>query len=187
LLHSWEVIDNYGFPSLAISFDASRDVSLHLKNPSGNGVDSLNADRYTMKAKLHITDFWNTAPAGTYTLTVTNQIGDIIFERKLPFDGAKLSMVKCTPSSDCDVLVMHIRNDGDLPIYLNDGDISVKSYKAALSFGVIGISPGQEEVIIGYSYKYIPSWYRQWYGISITLKDFPGNVALTYSESREDC
>ena len=118
-------------------------------------------------------------------MTVTNQIGDIIFERKLPFDGAKLSMVKCTPTLKSGVLIMHVKNDGDLPIYLCDGEISIGSAKASLSFGVVGISPGQEKVIIGYTF--ITNTNYRWYGISIALKDFSGNVVLTHSEPGEDC
>ena len=176
-LHSCEVIDNYGFPSLAISFDASSNVSLHLYDPSGNETDTLNVDKYTKKTKLHLTDYWNTAPAGNYTLTVTNQIGDIVFERKLPFKGAALSMVKYTSRLNVGVLIMHVKNDGDLPIYLSDGEIRVDGKKVALSFGIVGISPDQEKTIIGYTLIFKKQKPRV---RTIALKDFSGNVVLTH-------
>ncbi|VUT27906.1 MAG: hypothetical protein SYNGOMJ08_00461 [Candidatus Syntrophoarchaeum sp. GoM_oil] len=187
-LKSWEVIDDNGAPSLIMSFNASNDVWIHVTDPDGVETDfRKRIENGITGAKLCLAGYKEIPQAGTYTLIVKDKYGDIIFTKEISFIGIDVSITKCTPSwkyykwSDkytLDSLTISVKNEGDLPAYIDKADVTIDGKVSSLLLSEV-VLPNQDKTIA--KNTHINDIMSGEHEMTVILKDRSKNTVSTYT------
>jgi len=126
LSEPYSIIDDNGFPSLAIKFSCSGTVTLKIIGPDSRVVDSDFFFKGDHDVFLNLADFRHTINAGQYTLRVCNNDDNEIFSEKISFKGSDISILSCEQKWLDEIkiksfslfgLKLLVKNSGDVPIY----------------------------------------------------------------------
>lgn len=192
----FEVIDDGGVAKLKFSCYSPVSIDLFLSDPNLNQIgwdyisDTAMEDG-SEASLLRLADYGETPIAGTYSLVVNSSFPvRTLYTKKFTFSGADLKVISCTPSwtywfylgyYSLDGLSIEVRNDGDLPTYISRVDVTIagKEDEGIFLISESGVLPNQSKTLEDTFYiSEIPSGTHT---MSLTLKDYGGNILATYS------
>ena len=138
LLNSSTVVDDDGFTSLSLSFNASDKITLKLLGPNRNVLFLEDYYKGADDEIIPIDEYRKTPSSGTYYLKVYDTDEKKIFENELTFSGQNLSIIKVTEhwwlNDNVYYLVgltLNVRNIGDLPAYPHLATVKVGDKEAS--------------------------------------------------------
>ena len=185
-LISWAIVDDGGWPSLNIRFEAVGDVNLILFDPNGEVVDKLHVTGGMTEAVLRMADFHETPAAGTYRLVAKNPLGMNVFEENMKFGGVDIKVVYCWINVTWDgeygsVTGMNItlRNVGDILTYPCGMGITVGGESdEGYVYPIEGLLPGEEK---SYRVAYGILWLQPGtYQVTVRIYDAAGYLITIY-------
>lgn len=200
-LNSWEIIDNVGTPAIRLTFtiDQYDEVDIEILDSVGRTVGyAYNVDSSESMQIVDIGSFWEVISGDTYEIVVesSDYYGEELFSKKINIQGPSLTVtnIETVWSYDeydyedwLEELSVTMRNDGDVPIYVDTTDIAVdNAHRENLNF--YG-TPSDDVVLPGETRTFdaivfisdIP--HSSSHLISLEIKDDNRNVLDTYSET----
>jgi len=138
LLNSSTVVDDDGFTSLSLSFNASDKITLKLLSPNRNVLFLEDYYKGAHDTSIPLDEYRKTPSSGSYSLKVYDTDEKKIFENELTFSGQNISIIKVTESWWLNDNVYYlvgltftIRNTGDLPAYPHSATVKVADKEAS--------------------------------------------------------
>lgn len=183
---SWTVVDDKGWPSLSLKFEAVGDLTVTLIAPNGETLDSVHVSGGMTETILRMADFHETPTPGTYRLVAKNLLGFKVFEEELKFGGVNVKVVGCWINVTWDgkygsVMGMNITlvNTGDILTYpcgmtITVGEESDEGYV----YPIEGLLPGEEKT---YRVAYGILWLQPGaYDVTVRIYDAMGYLITIY-------
>ncbi len=187
-LISTEVVDHQGFPTIIINFNSSDKITLKLDNPENRNIFSDFFYRGGNSIAIELSDFEQTPLKGNYTLKAYDENDDIVYKKKLEYEGAKLKIDKISTkwweedtSLSLVQLDLTVNNYGDLPGYVNEIRVSSDS---KVNRGLVipkVVLPGFSEIIK--SFVYVKNFEISETKIEVQLKDLNSNLIDSFSKN----
>jgi len=188
-LKEWKVINDDGVPKLQIKFSATKSVDLTLTDPDGVKTDWSYVELGVTGAKLRMSDYGKTPLPGTYTLIIKDALsGEAAPSLAFNFSGAKLKITDVTPTWEyykylgfysLTSLAIKVRNTGDLPAYINRGELNIDGQTETMYYLTECVLPKETRTIT--DSVYISGISPGTYTLTITLKDKSGTIMATYN------
>jgi len=189
-LKEWKVINDDGVPKLQIKFSANKSViKLTLIDPDRVETDWSYVELGVTGAKLRMSDYGRTPLPGTYTLIIKDALsGEAAPPLAFNFSGAKLKITDVTPTwkyykylgfYSLTSLEIKVRNTGDLPAYINRGELNIDRQTETMYYLTECVLPKETRTIT--NPVYISGISPGTYTLTITLKDKSGTIMATYN------
>jgi len=188
-LKEWKVINDDGVPKLQIKFSANKSViKLTLIDPDGVETDWSYVELGVTGAKLRMSDYGRTPPAGTYTLLIKDILDrEVASPLTFNFSRANLKIINVTPTWEyykyrnysLTSLAIKVRNTGDLPAYINRGELNIDGQTETMNYLTECVLPKETRTIT--DSVYISGISPGTYTLTITLKDKSGTIMATYN------
>jgi len=188
-LKSWEIIDDWGYPAIYISYKATVDLHMKLIDPRGVVVDEAYPYKEGTGAILHMAGFWETPEPGTYTLYVYEARTDkLLLKREFTFTGARVEVISCYINKTwypwgvggISYVNITLKNLGDLPTYIDEVDVAIAGISDQYCYlWPPALMPNEQEAYcLEYRLTGIPEGTHT---LTITIKDYEGEVLTTYT------
>lgn len=151
-------VDQVGIPYIEVIADIKNSPKVSLINPSGDEIDHesvIGGGRTKISLRLG----YNTPSAGLYklitkdykdniisTVNIGPFVGPKVLAEEVVFKWKKLDAIARNPD-----WTMKLKNDGDLPIYLTNAEITAEKETVTIDFQPhpTVLSPGEEKVMNG--------------------------------------
>jgi hypothetical protein len=153
-LTEWAVVDDFGTAALRLGFTTTSDVEFHLTNPDGVETDSAPVGEWEREAKLELAGYYEVPDSGQYILTVKDALGETITTETFEFIGADVTISEVSPTWEygwdwgyysLEDIQFKTSNDGDLPAYVSDCELSVDIVGESIYFGEV-VLPGKKKI-----------------------------------------
>lgn len=192
----WKVFSKNDKPYLSVRFSTSEDTTIDLMAPDGIPTDTVKYEIIQKPSKmigetveLEMGETKVIPQSGTYKLIVT-QNEKVVLTKDFTFEGPKVAIrwephYKYNQESKLvmDYLDVFMRNDGDIPIYLNDpiprviaGGEIVGGWKSPKKYA---IDPNKEELILSmpaYLWSIQPPQTEERDELTIWIEDTSGQI-----------
>ncbi len=157
---AWEIVDDDGFPSIALDCSCSGTVTLELFGPDNALADDEFFLRGTYDAILHLSPYREPVEVGEYTLYVYDINDRQIFDKTFSFSEATVSLSQCEPywwkesSESYSILGLKItvNNEGNTPVYPSSLTATVNTETSSFLVLPTAIPPEESGTIDAYVY-----------------------------------
>ncbi len=184
---SYDVIDDNGQPALRIQMAATIFVDVGLVDPEGMLVDLQSVDPGATEVVLHMAGPYVIPGGGIYTLIANDMRGNQIVLSTFDFSGPEPSVenlsfdwkyVGYSGGYNLYGISFNLKNDGDLPLYVDRAQISIGSLMFDTDISVV-ILPDEKRTLDDSMYvTNIPAGSKRFV---LQLRDGTGTIYLTYS------
>jgi hypothetical protein len=133
-LQSYAVSDDNGFSQLVVSFNTSDTVTITVINPENTTVFSKSFFYGPHTEHISLAGYRVNPIPGSYLLRVTDASKNTVYQKSFLFNASVLSFLKLSEDwwkQDSQVSLVgvscHVRNTGDVPLYLSSMIVSCES------------------------------------------------------------
>ena len=156
-LKSSTIVDDNGHAAMSISFETASNVIISIENSNGQTLGSELVGANEQTKIIEMGDLWETVNAGTYTLKASSG-SETVFEKEYIFSGPNLIITDIETEwlyySDSeedvlDELRITMKNDGDLPVYPDEVNITIDSFHGPVSDPSLDGTPAEDVILPG--------------------------------------
>lgn len=155
--------DDDGFPSFSINFSCSGTVTIKILDTDSKLIDTDFFFKGRHNAILYLGEYRQTIIPGLYKLKVYDNDNKEIYSGVVTFKGSDISILSCSQkfwksessasSYSLFGLRMYVKNDGDIPVYPYDVQVSIETESINGLVLPCVIMPNESEYIECFIYK----------------------------------